>query len=526
MKKTTMEAIADFPLKLLHYGFTLIICIILISTILFNKSDMSFSGTFMVCAAVFGLLFFSVSLYALEKWLTTQGRMLAWMKKREALVVGFFFGILFLVQMIIILQSMTRINWDAGVLFDTATSKDFRPVFEAYFSYFPNNTFLLFFFRGLYESCISLFSIELENFRRVLCMINILAVDFGFYFGYLIMKKIFSRKIAFRYLLMLTLLFGFSPWLMVPYSDTLAIPFTTGSLYLLLLIKDSKKTISKVMLSIVTGVVFMAGYSIKPSVIIVFIAALIIYGLKYIFNIRKLIFLLLTSSIILVTLFGSLKLWDYYIYSYQTALPMNEEVRFPWTYWLATGISKPYGVCNEADQWATIYRGTSDRMMELHKEMVKERLIDMGVGGYLTFVFEKLQWITSEGFFFWGEEGNLIMSADWNLKQSNLWKELFYYNGNLRPYFYFYYQSIWVFILFFVILGGCSNAKKQKEEMLVSRALIQCILIGILSFILLFEGRSRYLILYVPYFAMLSSLGFENIYQFINIDLHKTRRIK
>ena len=526
MKKTTMGVITDFPLKLLKYGFTFMLGIILMSTVLYNKSDMQFSDTFMVFAAIFGLLFFSIFIYATEKWTTRQDRILTWMKKREALVLGLIFGILFLVQMIIILQSMTRINWDAGVLFDTATSKDFRPVFELYFSYFPNNTFLLFFFRGLYEACVSVFSIEPEHFRRVLCVINILAVDLGFYFGYLIMKKICSRKLAFRYLLMVTFLFGFSPWLMVPYSDTLAIPFTTGSLYILLLIKDSKRTISRVMLSIVTGVVFMVGYSIKPSVIIVFIAALIIYGVKHLFNIRKLLLLLLTSSIILVTLFGSLKLWDHYIYSYQTALPMNEEVRFPWTYWLATGISKPYGVCNEADQWATIYRGTSERMMELHKEMVKERLFDMGAGGYLTFVFQKLQWISSEGFFFWGEEGNLIMSADWDLEKYNFLKELFYYKGSLRPYFYFYYQSIWVFILFFGILGGCIKAKKQKKEMLANIALIQCILIGIFSFILLFEGRSRYLILFVPYFAMLSSVGFENFYQFIKIDVHKTRRLK
>ena len=74
--------------------------------------------------------------------------------------------------------------------------------------------------------------------------------------------------------------------------------------------------------------------------------------------------------------------------------------------------------------------------------------------------------------------------------------------------YYIYISSIrhavWLFIL--LLLLFCYS-KKNNREILV----IQLSLIGLFLFEILFEARSRYLFIYVPYFIILAILTINKI---------------
>ena len=53
---------------------------------------------------------------------------------------------------------------------------------------------------------------------------------------------------------------------------------------------------------------------------------------------------------------------------------------------------------------------------------------------------------------------------------------------------------------------------------------MRCAIFGILCFILLFEGRSRYMINHLPFFVMLASYGFQSITDQIQRHFAKGRK--
>lgn len=506
--KSVMEKISFSVLNIIYY---IIFIVSFVSFLFMNRSMIEFSTMFLVISFICGIVFLGTVFYVIKRFYNKNEKFRDFMVHKEKLVLTMWFLALFILQIVIILSSDSMINWDPRTIFDTAVSDDFQPIFTDYFSYYPNNTVLVFSIRAIYNALYELFAIDVVTFRTVLIVINIFLVDVGLYFGYKITKRLFNLKTAYIYLFLITLLFGLSPWLMVIYSDTLSIPFVTAVLYLILRIYDQKKMIMKILLSIFTGIVLYFGYAIKPSVMIVVVAVGIISFIIKLNKPKELIQYIFIMSLLLGAFASCRYMWNSYIYDYQTEMDINREIAFPWTYWVATGLHEPYGICNEEDQWATVYRGSSERMYELHKEIIKERLLEKGPVGYVEFLLHKMQWVTSEGFFFWGEEISLENFANWENSNMNFFKNFYYYNGEYNSIFYFYYQGIWGAILFALLIPMKSRWTKMPRKQEKALLLIRCILVGIILYILLLEGRPRYLIQYLPYFAMVSAVGFKTI---------------
>lgn len=499
--------------------FTLIFLIIFASYLFLNHSLFEFSLVFMIGA------FLTVSLVAILlnhfsiKYINNNDILKKYMIENNKRVLLMFFLLLFLIQSIISWQVVIKFNWDAGIIFDTVVSETFQPVFTPYFSYFPNNSVLVFGMRFLYEFLRDNFHIEPMLFYKIIMIVNIALVDLGLMFGFKITEKLFNLKKAYQYLLLITLFFGISPWIMVVYSDTLSIPFTTGVLLIILKIRESKSFKKQFILSILLGIILFLGYAIRPSSLIVLIAVVIIATIRNIRLIKKLIIYGLALVTAISVFFVVRSSWNYYLYEVQDKMEISEDVAFPWTYWVATGLNEPYGVCTQEDQWATIYRESSDRMYELHKEMIVERLSDKGVGGYGLFLLNKLQWITSEGFFFWGEEGGKPAFADYELMGNDIISQTIYYEGDYHHIFQFYFQGLWGVILLCVAIPFKRKNTDNIEK--ISIALLQTIITGIICYILLLEGRPRYFIQYIPFFVMLAVINFDKIEMCLNKIVNK-----
>ena len=80
-------------------------------------------------------------------------------------------------------------------------------------------------------------------------------------------------------------------------------------------------------------------------------------------------------------------------------------------------------------------------------------------------------------------------------------------------------QSVWILILFFNIFS-LKNIRNYK--LLV----IPLSIIGITIFLLLFESRARYLLLYAPFYIILFVIGMNNIINMVNIKLENNSKIQ
>lgn len=429
-------------------------------------------------------------------------------------VVAISIAIVFILQMIYVYLTTTSIGWDVGMVVGTAIS-DNPSENSLYFSHYTNNLFLVFTFRFVAYLCRLVFG-NVERIWHVLSIFNVIAIDISIVLIFLIGKKIFALKFAYIAYGLSILLFGFFPWIIVPYSDTLAMPFTVLILWLFLLLKDASKLRYRILLSSVIGGVTFIGYLIKPTVVIILIAILLITLISTIGKWKDMVKGIALFIIILAIFAGGNSLWKEFIYHQQDTYSLDKDIQVPFTHFIMMGMKEVkmgaeedstiyYGPYNAEDVNATFSSASTKEMKEMHLEVIKERFQNYGPLGYLKFLINKARWVTSEGQFFWGLEGNF---ANYD-NQSNFLTNIIYV---MKPYYniYLHYsQGIWVVVFFLIVYPLFTRNKNEKHYYSVAISLIRCTIVGILLFILLFEGRSRYLILYLPYFALLAAYGFQ-----------------
>lgn len=147
-------------------------------------------------------------------------------------------------------------------------------------------------------------------------------------------------------------------------------------------------------------------------------------------------------------------------------------------------------------------------------QVVKQRLNNFGFLGYLKFLYNKANWILSDGTFFYGCEGKWIYKY-YNESDIAKYAQQFinidsdkYQNitANIM-------QTAWILVIVGLIFS--KNKKDDNNYINISKFAI----IGIVLFIMLFEGRSRYLINYIPIFILVGTYGLDNLNKII--DLYK-----
>jgi len=420
---------------------------------------------------------------------------------------------LFHFQIIIIQNTNTQIGWDVGMLAFLDTN---NPSHISYISRYPNNLLLAYLLKAI-RSIPNIFNSAINDFWLIASLFNIIIINITLYYTFIVSEKLFNNiKIAFVCFILSILLFGLFPWIIVPYSDTIAMPFTIIPLLIYLKINKSENlTRQSILYSILLGIILFFGYLIKPSVLILLIAFILIQVLFHINNKKDIIknIIRITFTIIIIIILSFI--WQYFSYSQKT-FPLNKESAMSFTHYVMMGMNDSessnglYGGWNSHDVRLSTMQENRNIRQKVNIEEIKTRLKNFGILGYIEFLINKAKWVTSDGRFFWGNEGNF---ANFDLNKSNIFKEIIYKNGKYYGYYHFYAQGIWIIILYFIIY--CTNIKNIKNKsikIIEGITLIKLVIIGILLFILLFEGRSRYFILYLPYFSMLASY---NLYDFL-----------
>jgi len=360
----------------------------------------------------------------------------------------------------------------------------------------------------------------------VLGLFNMICIDISILFTALAAYKKFGRSYGYATLFFSGLLLGFSPVVLITYTDTTVLPFVSFGLWLLASYKTVFSLQKQMAFGISLGSMFALTYLMKPSAIMPFIAAVIVFCLwvfQMIYQVLKQTKRIKTTSAIRIgsfllagalTFVGINFLFGKFVEE-QTIFDYHDEMRMPLTHFAMMGLSQPHGGYSSADFQATRDAGDYNQKVAYNISTIKSRLESFGFTGYLSFLAQKYYYNTADGSFGFRKEGgsplyqNRISDSD-NLA-TKLLGRLYFSDGSYFTIYQFYSQIIWLFL---VVLMLCSISSSSSYTRILWIAFM-----GGLIFLLIFEGgRSRYLIQFLPLCSILCSLGLHAVVKRLRLD--------
>lgn len=438
------------------------------------------------------------------------------MKKVEALSrktclnVLFLGELLFFVLQLLVFRSIYfHSDWDCGTMDYVsgviAAGGQFQlaDFFVDYYSRFPNNMFLL----GILSMIKSLaLKLGVSDIYIPTVAASLLCMDISVILGTLSAKRILKNRhmTVFVYIL-LQLLVGWNPWGFIPYTDTGSVLFSSLTLYLYLSRQDASSMYYRWFLIGLSG---MVGYYMKPSSVIVLIAIIIVELISLKRDKckqgAKILLCLIGAGILAVVL--QLCVRQY------VGIETDSEKEFNMMYFVMLGLGEnATGAYDPVElDYATSFETAAERKQGIHDRIV-EKLDDKGIGGLLSFEVKKMLLNYDDGSFFWGREGEFFLESEDKVLSEGIlskWLRWFYYmeDNTLLPTVM---QTVWI-----VVLGLTMAAAWMLRKQLSKEKMILCLsIIGITLFTLLFEGRSRYLLTYVSYFAIVAGVGLQEVFQ-------------
>lgn len=495
--------------------FLIVFSVIFVSVIVFNKSDL-IHFKMLKCFAI-AALFFAV-LAMLHLLFSECGKAL---QKFKYLYLILFLLCLFCMQVYVANGIYAPPGWDCGTVLNAALTllKDPGHLDGSYFMTYPNNIAILLIIRKFFQ-IIKWFGFS--NYAIAVVILNIFIIDISILITFLVCDKLFGAKYAFLAAFIMSALIGISPWFIIPYTDTFTIIFPILIMYIYLHVynKNIKNTF---LLYIVIGALGFIGFKIKPTSFIIIIAVLIVEFIKNAKSKRLFKHIAIVCAVVFGFFLSSLiynnNLRKYSGINYNFS--KTSQTSIPATHFLMMGMQKRYipnrgylyGAYSETDCNITSLGKTKKEKIAINLGVIKERLQKFGLKGYLKFLYDKSVWIFDDGTFYFGGEGNFISTPYLKDSKSKFLQSIFLPGGTYYNDFASILQGIWVLVLFliscpiFLKHDGC-----DKYNVMILRLTIT----GILVFLLLFEGRSRYLINHLAIFAVLAAYGFK----LLNENLH------
>jgi len=286
-----------------------------------------------------------------------------------------------------------------------------------------------------------------------------------------------------------------SPYIVYPYTDVYSILFPVLALYLYLRLTQ-KPYLQWLLISLVC----FLGAAIKPTVLIVFIALV----LMQLFAFRCMPWkrlVALTAVIVIGAVPGKVYQDASTAYLAGSAKP---EKQLSITHYLMLGMNgDSYGGHSPDDVAYTESFETLSERQSANIARAWERVKERGVWGNVEFFAVKLYKAYADGSFAsHGSFQELELPKRTDALSAFL-RSLYNRRGSLMPYCQTIAQGLWLCVL---ALCGAAALMRRKDPAV---ALLCLTLIGLTAYLLLFEIWPRYLFLYAPFFVILASTAFE-----------------
>ncbi len=408
-------------------------------------------------------------------------------------------------------------GWDAGTIrcdVGNQLNRHYEALDHVYFSWFPNNMFLVWVFTSAARAA-ALFGFF--NWEYVLaafqCILDVFAI-------WLVYKVAFdfagSQRLAFLVYFTAYLFVGLSPWFIVPYSDAAGLLFPILTIRLFQLYNRPGRPVTTVLWCVLTGFVSIAGFFIKPQVFIAFLAVVLIevcllpgkgWQSRLPALLRKMlgftagiaVFLFFYHGLILPSL------------HYQR----DTDSTIGWQHYLMMGLNRSRdGAYSAEDHDFTRSFATNEERNSADLREAKRRLKEMGLGGLIRHLNRKQLVNYGDGTFGWNGEGNFFAGdPDWARNGiSSFIRSLIRPEGHNYNRFLASRQLIWVMVLFFQPFACLYRSGELSSDSNLTFLVMAASITGLTVFELLFEARARYLFCYAPVFVILSGWGLRNVY--------------
>ena len=353
----------------------------------------------------------------------------------------------FIIQILLVYSYYFRTGWDSFVVVEGAyILSEYLPLPDwgiSYFSYYPNNLFIMILFSKIILIC-KILGLSDFSYFIILVFQSILNIFTGILIFKVINKLTQTINLAILGYVLYIILIGLSPWVSIPYSDSFALVIPVLILYLYMGLEDGKVKYIRIVCISFLGVL---GYMLKPQTTIIFISVSIIS----ILYLKKSYFkeIIRRVSIGLMSILISLVLINNFI-SHEN-IKINKELEMSFTHFIKMGLN------NSTD------------------------------GGYS-----------------WNDVNRSKLSK--NKKENKIVNDIrsiYYEKGNNYYIFKYFTQGVWLVILSIIPLNIFIKRKNMDNNVRV----IFLSLIGLFIFESIFEARARYLYTYVPIFIVSGMIG-------------------
>lgn len=435
--------------------------------------------------------------------------------------------VLFLLQIGMLSAAGFYTGWDVGAL---TTSVHDVSGFTDYFSVYPNQVFI----EGLFRR-ITAFGARcgIADSYRALVVGSMLSVTLATMLTSFCARRISDVSTGYATFFLMSFLWGLSPWILVPYTDTYGILWPAAVLFFYLCIDRLELRAA--------GIIFCSviGYYIKPTVVFVILAIVFIEGCRAVIerasdsaatsSVRPLSSAkhlntqleqpeviagrvkipvhqaLLCAISVAVALWASMGIvsrvsqWD---------VTIDPNRAYSVTHYLMMGVNDHNGVWSQEDvdisnSFDTVAERKAGNIAEWHR-----RLRELGPSGVMNLLVKKTLANYADGSFSWAIEGGFFLGT------YGTWEPLQRFFGihdegaepmpqPFRPI----YHTIWLFVLIGILLSWPTYPKDYRVVILALGLLMLSV------FLLVFECRARYLYLYGSHYALLATLGWRALEQ-------------
>ena len=474
--------ILNFKLTLLHFFnilFSIIFAYIFLNTTLVPLNYfMNFNSLIVVLGAIIILIGLNIINLYLLKLNSKSLKLISVLSFICLIVLQLFFAHFFKVNP----------TWDFGKVYDEAVdlSLKFRQIDPYFYLHCPNNLPILLVFTGLFK--IFRF-IGLVDLLTPLILINLGVIIVSVFVMYLLIKDMYGIQRATLFSLLALLITPFYAYTTIVYTDTLGMIFPILSLYLYAKIYKSNQYewVKIIMLGFVLGV----GSLFKTHAAIVLVAILIHYLMT-----SKPRFIKFSLTMLFPV---TLVLISYQIITKPLIPISSTEVGFPKTHWIMMGLKGNGGFDDDDTNMTRFLKDSgysNNQIQQEHLRIMKERLTEYGGRGFLEHLNNKLNFTWSDGTYFAPEK----------LKREPLTENSYqdYIFGDKNEVYLYFSQMVHVAIQFLVLMSAIAILKKKDGF----ESVVTISLFGVILFLLIWETRSRYLMIYLPVIVFLASHGF------------------
>lgn len=482
-----------------------------------------YGNEMLLVAGIIGILVVVLLYRLLRKIPYTRRSIIGWS------VFLILFCVLFYLMKVEISKSIAFYGgWDCGMVANSA-----RWVYEGadlgyddYYTIYSNNipvTWLLYKLYGI-SSGLSGYAYNPEFiWIQFQCLQFALAVFCVAMTALLVCRTIAASALA---LLLSAVFLGLSPWNIIPYTDgcTIAIPIFVVFVYTVFSRIKSKFRYGLYGFLVFAGVL---GGIMKATSYVALIAILLVDIMWRILkkeSIKNKLMALGIRGLLIISGFAIASLCKTGMYQ-ELNYQYNYDMEMTWVNYMYNGLNElTTGACSpDGLSIVRAYAGYPREVREaVEIQYIKDRIKEKGMLGLLDFWKRKQVMNYNDGTFTWYQEGFFNAWEYENITESK-WKEPLrnFYWEDRENYAWFttISQGVWLFVLLGVIMEAAAiliyalkNLVKKGNEVveaddLGSRLITIIVFVGAFLFVLLFEGRARYLYNNIPVFILAAAVG-------------------